>query len=146
MKNLSEGILFEENGALLKWGKSLDTLGKTNHAKKEDKNGRTYYYWGTHSILNGLNLDLVSDYLHDKPWYFPRKFHSIQHIVIGDIEAKKSFSELAKHLTEHFGEPQKEENVEQDDILLLWQIDSVTIQLYFFEMHCYRVHLTIKKK
>ena len=144
--NLNKGILFEDSGVLLEWGKPIRKLIKKNNGRTENKEDRTIYHWGSHKILNGLDLDLTNHFWNfgKEAWF--RKFKKIEFWAYGDNEAISNFERISKHITEQFGEPNfRKEPDKEPERNWRWELNGVDISLYFFEQHAYKLHMTIKK-
>jgi len=138
---LNEGILFEDRDEFLKWGSSIRKLSNTIRNKKISGD-RTVYYWGKHTVLNGLELDLTTMFWRYRIESLFKKFNHIEFWAIGDKEAENYLELIRGHIENQFGNPTKEET-ENREVSLEWEINNVKISLYFFEQHVYKLHLKI---
>ena len=139
--NLDKGILLEDTNQLLEWGQPIQKLAVLVNTITEVKPDRTNYIWGTHPILDGLELELTSFY-----WVFENKrtFNSIEHWAVGDRLSEITFNRISKHLTEKIGDPEIKDESNPPEKSWIWKLGKVTIHLYFFEQHAYKLSLTIK--
>src|SRR6266581_2409081 len=103
------GILFEDSGDFLEWGASTETLAKRLSARIERRADRTEYYWGEHSILNGLHLNLSSMFWKFRMDNFSKGFNTISFWAIGDENAEKYLELISNHLEKEIGEPTRKE-------------------------------------
>lgn len=145
MTDLHSGILLEESGSLLKWGKSIKSIVKNTQCEIKDQGDRTIFYWGNHCILNGLELNLQTIFWNFGKDRWFRKLNKIEHWAIGDKEAQTEYERISKHLTTELGPPQSEK-ITSEDKSLIWKQDDVELRLYFFEQHCYKLNFTICRK
>ena len=145
MINLEKGIEFEDTRTFLEWNIPVEKLNEKYGTKKINEGDRTIYHWGTHNILNGLELYLTNSY-----WNFGKEkrirlFDSIEFWAVGDRESKNYFESISKHLIENFGNPTEKEELNKPEKTWIWDIDRILLRLYFFEQHCYKLHFEIKK-
>lgn len=145
MKNLRNGILLEDAGSFLKWGKSMKSITKKVSCEIKSKGDRTVYNWGKHKVLNGLELDLQSTFWNFEKDRWFRSLKKVEHWTIGDLEAKAQFELISNHLTSQFG-PAKTEKSSSDESSLIWIAEGIKLDLYLFEQHCYKLHFTISRK
>lgn len=142
MKQLDEGILFEDTGQFLKWGKSASILAENIPCKIEEHGDRTIYRWGTHKVLKGLELQLQNSYWLDEK----QIFNSIDFWTVGDTNSTTYFQIISKHLTELFGPPTNVVVESEPEGIWTWKTNSVSIRLHLFEQHVYKLVLTIEKE
>lgn len=140
--NLDKGILLEDTGQLLEWGRSVEKLATLTKSNKEIRPDRTIYHWGTHQILNGLTLNLTSPF-----WVFEdeRKLSSVEHWAIGDKQSHDGFLKISRHLIERFGNPYSKDESRPPEQSWIWKLKDITIHLYLLEQHVFKLSLTIKK-
>ena len=146
MNSLTKGILLEDNQELLTWGDSLNDIKRRLTGRKLDKGDRIIYDWGEHEILNGLSVRLSTTRWKTLSYLFTNKFNEINSWTIGDNEAQTEYSRISKHLTKNLGEPTEKDESSMSEKYMSWKFDSIFIKLYFFEQHCFKVVLTIKKE
>lgn len=143
MNHLDKGIFFEDSNTLLEWGHSVEKLVKENKANIIQKSDRVIIEWGTHTLLNGLQLELSNVFLLTNP----DKFKSIEFQTSGDKQSFLSFEQISKHLLNLFGKP----TVKDDDMenkrerLWSWNTNGVKITLYLFEQHAFKLHFKIEQ-
>jgi len=144
MYQLDKGIFLEDKKILLPWGQALDKLSSENNAEVLKQVDRLVINWGTHKILNGLELDLTTGDLGTPNFLLSKKFTIISSWAIGDKEAKEFFNKVAEHLILNFGTPEKETDFKNDrEQLWTWYTDDADIVLNLFEQHCFKCCLTI---
>ena len=144
--NLERGITFEESDALLEWGRPVDELADAFNAKVENEGDRTLYHWGLHKVLNGLELNLTNSFWNFGEEQYDRVFKSIESWAIGDEPAREDFDRISTHLTEQIGEPNEKNETDAPEKTWIWRAPGALINLYFFEQHVYKLHLTIEKE
>ncbi len=145
--SINNGIVFEEITNFLKWGKFINPLIRKFNGTKVKLGGRTIYKWGKHTILNGLELELTNSFNNfgKERWF--RRFNQIEYWAIGDEIAKQEFDRISNHLIKLFGQPIiKEDNSDDREKYLKWEIVKIDISLYLFEQHSYKLHFIINKK
>lgn len=144
MYHLDKGIFLEDKNVLLPWGQTLDKLSSENNAEVLKQVDRLIINWGTHRILNGLELDLTSTYLGTPNFFLSKKFTIISSWAVGDKEAKELFIKVAEHLIPIFDEPDKEGDLKDErEQLWTWHTDDADIVVNLFEQHCFKCCLTI---
>lgn len=146
MNSLNKGILFEDNQEFLTWGESLNDIKSRLTGRKLDKGDRIIYDWGEREILNGLRVHLSTTRWKTMNNLFNAKFNEINSWTIGDNEAQSEYSRLSEHLIKNLGEPTESEESSVTSKNLNWKLDNVSVDLYFFEQHCFKLVLTIKKE
>lgn len=142
MTDLNNGILLEDTNEILFWGKSIKSIIRDVNCEVENQGDRTIYHWGNHVILNGLNLNLSSKFWKFGKDRWIRKLKQIDYWAIGDKIADEEFKRISEHLTNIFGPPQ-EKRFDDNEKSLKWIKDGVKFDLFFFEQHCYKLHLGI---
>ncbi|MGZ5243416.1 MAG: hypothetical protein ACXWDO_04815 [Bacteroidia bacterium] len=145
MINLGKGLLLEDKNVLLEWGKPIHKIEEKLNKTGQDKGDRTVYNWGTHTILNGLELDLSNHFWNHGKEYWFRKFNKIEFWAIGDNSAIENFDRISIHLLKNIGEPKTKDESNSPEKLWRWEIDDITLSLYFFEQHAYKLHFVISK-
>jgi hypothetical protein len=145
--DLNLGIRFEEVGAVLKWGKSINSLLNEFGKTREIIGNSIHYNWGKQKILNGLEIELITSFANiGYPRWFRKKFNKIESWAIGDDVAIKEYDRISSHIKTHFGQAIEEmEDKENREKHLLWKVENVEISLYLFEQHCYKLHFLIEK-
>lgn len=145
MKDIQSGILLEDSGSMLKWGKSLKSITKKTPCLIKDQGDRTIYFWDKHTILNGLELNLQTMFWNFGKDRWFRKFNKVEHWVVGDKEAQTEYERISNHLTNELGPPDLEK-ITSEDKSMVWKKENVELSLYLFEQHCYKLHFTICRK
>ena len=141
-KILSQGILFEDNTKLLKWGVPITDLAKQVEVKEKKFSDRTVYNWGEHKILDGLKLELKTTYWNHRADSIDKLFTSIEFSVTGDDEAGKYLSLIGLHLEKKFGLGRHIEG--EPDGCFEWVLDNVHISLNFLQRVANKLQLKIK--
>ena len=147
MLNLDKGIFLEDKNVVLEWGQQVEQLVTDNHAKILRNPDRTIIEWGTHTILDGLILELTNVYLLSTGSHLYKKFKSIEHSSIGDKLAFENFDRISKHLLIKIGEPTKQDDTieTEQEKCWVWQTSEVKITLFLFEQHAFKLHFTIEQ-
>src|SRR5690606_37465558 len=114
--------------------------------RKLDKGDRIIYDWGEHEILNGLKVHLSTTRWKTLTNMFNSKFNEINFWAIGDIEVQTEYSRISEHLTKKLGEPTEKDESSMSEKQMNWIFDKVSVNLYFFVQHCFKLVLTIKKE
>jgi len=140
---LDNGILFEDNKKILKWGSSIKDISKGVEVKEKLFADRTVYHWGEHKILNGLVLELTTTYWNYREDSVYKRFNSISFNISGD-EAKKYLGLIKMHLQKEFGEA-REEDISDTQITLDWFINETRLRLYFYEQHINKLNFEISR-
>lgn len=128
---LNRGVLFEDTGNFLEWGKSTEDLAKIFAAKKIYRADRIIYEWGEHKILKGLELNLVTTHWTNDLNNRGDQFSKIEFNVEGKEDSKQYFeSIILSHLKKHYGEG----NIkgELPDVSYEWKQGYVKLHLYLF--------------
>ena len=146
MNSLTKGILFEDNQEFLSWEEPLNDIKSRLASNKLDKGDRIIYDWGEHEILNGLKVRLSTTHWKTLENHFTNKFKEINSWTIGDSEAQTEYSRISEHLKKNLGEPSEKDESNREEKFLTWNFDHVFVRLYFFEQHCFKLVLTIKKE
>lgn len=144
--SLDTGILFEDSNQFLYWNQPIDQLAKVFKAKKNGLGDRTIYNWGTHTILNGLKLDLTNSFLGFGEEQKNKFFNKIEYWTIGDESALEKFDTISRHLITQFGEPSEKDENREPERMWKWNIGKIVFSLYLFEQHCFKLHFTIQLK
>jgi hypothetical protein len=145
MYQLDKGIFLEDKNVLLEWGQPLEKIAADNSAKIIKQADRTIIDWGTHTILDGLTLELTNVFLLSTGFQLFKKFKSIGHQTVGDKQSFENFSLISKHLLNKIGEPSKKDDSIEREKSWIWQTSEVKINLYLFEQHAFKLHLTIEQ-
>jgi hypothetical protein len=112
-----------------------------------DSGDRTTYNWGTHTILNGLELGLSSMFWNFGRESFFRKFNKIEYWAVGDDAAIRSFDKISKHLVQQFGEPDsKREPDAIPERSWEWKLGEVDISLCLFEQHAFKTYFEVSRR
>jgi len=141
VKNISSGILFEDNGEFLEWGKPLDVLVKTSQAKKEYRADRVIYNWGLRKIFNGLELPFHTMVWNNDLKNSNRRFFQLEFNAVGDAESEKYLKFISEHLVKEFGPAVIKGEI--PDILYEWKRGGVIIFLYLYEQHVNKLSFKI---
>jgi hypothetical protein len=146
MIDLDKGILFEDNGKLIKWGLPLDFIYFNNNYKLDNRGDRKIYRWGKHKILDGLELELTSMFWKEFNFKFLNRFNHVEAWFVGDLISFSEFERISKHLEIKFGKPSftkyDEKNKEKE---ITYLINDVKLTLFLFEQHCYKLVFRISK-
>jgi hypothetical protein len=137
-KALKDGVLFEDNNYLLKWGAAIEQ--EKSYFKRELRADRNIYNWGERVILSGLILNLTTVVWKnggdDFEYYPPLEF-----LAEGE-DAEKYLQIISSHLEKHIGPPVRKEN----GAMLEWGVDDVRLSLFLFEQHhVNKLNFQIKK-
>ena len=141
---LGEGILFEDIGKVVKWGKTIKDLSAIVNVKEKRFADRTVYNWGEHIILNGLNLELTTTFWNHREESANKRFNRIDFWTVGDEEAEKYLELIRLHLENQFGLPGRKE-ISETDAIFEWLINGMKLHLYFFEQHVNKLHFEISR-
>jgi hypothetical protein len=141
-KILSQGILFEDNNQLLKWGVPITDLAKQVEVKEKKFTDRTVYNWGEHKILDGLKLEFNTTYWNHRADSIDKLFNHIEFSVTGDDEAGNYFRIIALHFEKKFGPGRHIEG--EPDGCFEWVLDNVHISLNLLQRVANKLQLKIK--
>src|ERR1700744_1119113 len=131
--SLNRGLLFEDNGEFLEWGKPLDELVKNSNGKKEYRADRVIYNWGVHTIFNGLELPFHTMVWNNDLNNSGKHFIELEFNVVGDAESEKYLTIISEHLVKEFGPAIIKGEI--PDISYEWKRGDVLIFLYLYEQH-----------
>lgn len=98
------------------------------------------FRWENSCFLNGLKGDLIYSYSSNE---INPILDQLVMYTAGDNESQKVFEYTKKHLYDLLGGPLQIEE-DDNDRCITWSIGNVQVILYLFEMHAYRLSLTIK--
>lgn len=133
------GIFFENNGLFLKWHTPFSSLKKIGNPEIDTDSGRLDIIWKDTVLLDGLKGDWHASSLNS--YYLT----SISYYQVGDDISLKNFDVYEAHLTKLLGNPVVDGD-RNGDVSLNWENKYVSVFLYLFEMHCYRLSLSINYK
>ena len=63
--------------------------------------------------------------------------------LVGDNIAISGFENISKNLTDKFGSARDKDETHGEK-MWTWDIDGVKVDLYLFEQHCYKLHLSLR--
>ena len=144
MYKLDKGIYLEDKNVLLEWGQRLDKLITENNIEVIKEVDRLFINWGMHKILNGLEVNLSTNYFGTPNFLISKEFTIISAWAYGDKEAKDFFHKVSNHLVTILGNPEKDEDLKDDNELVwTWYTDHADFVLNLFKNDQYKCCLTI---
>jgi len=140
---LNQGVLFEDQNKLLRWGSPINELTSVVDVKEKKFADRTVYNWGEHEILGGLKLELSTMYWNHREHSIDKRFNAIEFLAVGDDNAGKYLRLIGQHLEKNFGAGR---HIEDEPLgYFEWYADEVRITLCFMQQVANKLHFKIEK-
>jgi hypothetical protein len=142
MNEFENGIKFEGTEILIPWKtpiRKLKNFGSPDVVKRGD---RIEFIWRNVSLLNGIGGNWMASFCYCD--FNNQYFNKVSLYFGGDKISFEAYGKIQQHLLKKLGHPifQREDNHLKDKEIK-WQIGQVYIYLYLFEMHEWRLSLSI---